>query len=238
MSQEFWDGSADAWLQFVHRGDANRVGLLDEVMLRSFGDVAGKLILDCGCGEGRFARMLTKRSASVIGIDPTIALVQQGKLNSKGVEYAIAIAEELPFQNAIFDLVASYVMLVDVPNIEAGVAEMARVLKPGGRIVASNLSPHSTALNRGWMKDKSGNKLHFPMDTYNEERGDVVEWAGIKVINYHRSLEQTLGAFLRCGLRLVEFREPVPSKRAMQDFPNLRDMARVPIFLHMVWEKS
>ena len=64
-----WIDSARAYINFQDAEDPNRTLLLDPIMLDLCGDVAGKRVLDLGCGEGRFCRMLAERGALCTGID-------------------------------------------------------------------------------------------------------------------------------------------------------------------------
>jgi 2-polyprenyl-3-methyl-5-hydroxy-6-metoxy-1,4-benzoquinol methylase len=70
-----WDQSADPWIRLMAKGDPNRVFLLDGAMLDLCGAVHGLDVIDVGCGEGRFCRMLAKRGAHMTGIDPTAKLI-------------------------------------------------------------------------------------------------------------------------------------------------------------------
>ena len=65
------------------------------------------------------------------------------------------MAEQLPWDHNAFDLVASYLSLIDIPDIEAAIAEMARVLNPGGTLLIANLNSFSTAAS-GWVKADRG----------------------------------------------------------------------------------
>ena len=56
-----------------------------------------------------------------------------------------APAERLPFREGAFDIVVSYLSLIDIPDVGAAVPEMARVLKPGGTLLIANLTSFSTA---------------------------------------------------------------------------------------------
>src|SRR5687767_8471046 len=109
-----WDRSARAWIEFVDRGDPNRDVLLDPVMLGAAGDVNRLRICDVGCGEGRFSRMLAERGAVVTGIDPTRSLIQEARSRHPKGEYLRSSAESLPFAPQTFDIVASYLSLIDV----------------------------------------------------------------------------------------------------------------------------
>ena len=62
-SRDLWASSSSAWIENVRKGDPNRTHLLDAPMLRLAGDVCGLTVLDVGCGEGRFCRMLSERGA-------------------------------------------------------------------------------------------------------------------------------------------------------------------------------
>lgn len=233
-----WEESAEAWVQFVDEGDQHREFLLDPVMLGLLADVAGKDVLDVGCGEGRFSRMLASMGARVVGIDPTESLVASARGRGGGPRYEVCRAEKLPFPDCTFDYVVCYLVLIDIKDFRRAIAEIARVLKPGGQIVVSNLTSFTTASGTGWFRDSAGRKLHFPVDDYNQERGDVVRWRSIEVVNWHRPLSAYMKAFLGQGLRLLYFDEPVPSEEAVRERPDLIDIVRVPGFLVMVWEKG
>lgn len=135
-----WADSARAYVAFQDRGDANRTLLLDPIMLNQCGEVSGLDVLDVGCGEGRFCRMLAARGARMTGIDPTATMIRTACDRGDGTEvYVAAAAERLPFRDASFDLAVSYVTLVDIVDYASAIRECARVLRPGGRIVAANL---------------------------------------------------------------------------------------------------
>ncbi|GMU31442.1 MAG: hypothetical protein AMXMBFR19_17800 [Chthonomonadaceae bacterium] len=236
MKEGGWIESADAWQKFVDEGDSNRTHLLDEVMLRLCGDVNRVVILDVGCGEGRFGKMLAELGASVVGIDPVRALLASAK--EKGLSrLARSRGERLPFSNGAFDKVVSYVTFVDIEGFEEAVAEIARVLRPGGRCVVSNMTPISTC-SSGWVKDSEGRKLHWPVHRYFAYPGGIQSWRGITVMQHHRTLERFFGAFLRSGFLLREYVEPVPTPAALEADPGMADLSIAPLFHAMLWERS
>ena len=164
-----WDRSAEAWIAAVgERGDWGRKHVLDPVMLERASARRFERALDVGCGEGRFCRMLRARSIPVVGIDPTEALLTVARSRDPGGDYQVARAERLPFADASFDLVVSYLTLIDIPDFRQGLAEMARVLAPGGILLIANLNSFITSQLSGWIKDEHGNDLHYPVDRYLE----------------------------------------------------------------------
>lgn len=233
-----WDESAGAWIEFVRKGDSNRVHVLDEPMLRRCGDVAGLHVVDIGCGEGRFCRMLAEGGAHVTGIDPTWALIAAARESHSDGEYVEARGECVPLGDGCADLVVSYLSLIDIPDFRAAIAEMVRIAKPGGRLVAANLNSFTTAAGKGWRKDDQGRKLDFPVDRYCEERADRVQWAGISIDNWHRPFDAYMQAFLSHGLRLTHFEEPRPTAAAIQERPDLAEHLRVSNFHILEWRKD
>lgn len=232
-----WEESAAAWIASVDQHEANRAVLLDPVMLSLCGNVTGQRVLDVGCGEGRFCRILRERGARPVGIDPTKTLLTVARQRDPDGEYHLISAESLPFEDGHFDQVISYLTLIDIPDFRRAIAEMVRVLRPGGALVIANLTSFSTATDLYWKKDDKGEKLYWALDNYMTERSKWEAWRGIRIRNWHRPMSAYMQAFLSHGLVLEAFDEPVPSPAQAAAAPQLADHGRKPDFLTMRWRK-
>ena len=234
-----WTESASAYINFQDAPDPNRTLLLDPVMTRLCGDVAGKRVLDVGCGEGRFMRMLAECGARTVGIDPIAEMTRQAHGRDSGAVVR-AVAEQLPFAAQSFDIVISYVTLVDIAGYREAISEMARVLRPGGRLCAANLG--FVTAGYGWAKADDGTRLYQKIDRYADEWSQVYDWVAlgggrIRIENYHRPLSAYMQAYLGAGLMLRAFEEPVPQDQSLRAQHYFEDWFRVPIFNVMLWEK-
>jgi SAM-dependent methyltransferase len=232
-----WDRSARAWIAAMgERGDWAREHVLDPAML---GRLAGRRFeraLDVGCGEGRFCRMLRDAGIAATGIDPTQALLEQARKRDPAGDYRLGRAEALAFPDASFDLVVSYLTLIDIADFRAAIREMARVLQPGGTLLVANLTSFVTpCAPQGWVCDEQGRRLHYPVDRYLEEFAEWVEWSDIRIENWHRPLGAYMAAFLREGLQLAYFAEPEP---VSGDAERQAIHRRVPWFLVMEWRRA
>jgi SAM-dependent methyltransferase len=232
-----WDESAAAWAAFVDGVDTNREFVLDPVVLARCGDVRGSRVLDVGCGEGRFCRKLYDLGAHTVGLDPTVGLLELARARHPEGEYVEGVAESLPFEDSSFDIVVSYVTLLDMPDYRRAIAEMVRVLRPGGKLIAANLNSVSSTAIKGWHKGPDDEQLHMPVDNYTFEWGAVVEWRGIRIVNYHRPMSDYMDAFLSHGLRLTAYLEPIPTPEAIAEHPRLADYLRVRHFIVLEWAK-
>jgi len=235
--EDGWQASAKAWIADIgEHGDFGRRYVLDPVMLPRALARSPRKALDVGCGEGRFCRMLKRQGIDVTGVDPTQALIAAARSRDPQGAYLDAEAEHLPFANASFDLVVSYLSLIDIPDIHAAIPEMARVLNPGGSLLIANLNSFNTACaDTGWIKNTDGRRLHYPIDNYLQERSMWSEYRGIRIRNHHRPMSTYLRALLDAGLRLVYFDEPPP----IANTPPSRAASyrRAPWFLVMEWIK-
>ena len=226
-----WDESAEAWIASMGEdGDFSRAFVLDKPMLQRVrvGDFTSAL--DVGCGEGRFSRMLCGLGVPTIGIDPTARLIDEARRRDPDGDYQLGNAEDLRFSNATFDLVVSYLTLIDIPDAAKAIAEMVRVLKPGGRLLIANLTSFGTASD-GWSNEP---QPRFCIDHYFDMRALRSEWDGIRIINWHRPLSYYMQLLLGEGLILRHFDEPRPygGKPAVAE-----KYRRVPWLMMMEWEK-
>jgi ubiquinone/menaquinone biosynthesis C-methylase UbiE len=101
--------------------------------------------LDLACGTGAIAERACAAGADVTGLDLSPVLVEtaKGRAAERGldVDYVVGDVEALPFEDAGFDKVSSTFGVMFAPDHEATAREIARVTKPGGRVVLANWTP-------------------------------------------------------------------------------------------------
>lgn len=236
MSDDGWKTSAKAWIADMgERGDYGRRFVLDAPMIARLQRLEGGKALDIGCGEGRFCRILRAEGFDPTGLDPTAELLEAARARDPRGAYVDGRAEELGFADASFDLVVSCLSLIDIAAAERAIAEMARVLKPGGTLLVANLTSFSTArANDGWQRNLLGHPKHFAIDRYLEVRAKWEEWRGIRIINWHRPLKDYMQWFLGQGLILTHFDEPAPTGGDPSRADRYR---RAPWYVIMEWRK-
>jgi len=197
LRKQWRDLSVD-WIKESRGRNANRKGLLDQSILEACGEIAGLRILDSGCGEGRFCRLLVDLGAAyVLGLDTCEPLIQAAREVRMGPEeYRIEDVQKMDsVEGGSFDLAISYLNQCDLPDFKANTRQVFRVLKPGGRFVIANLHPMRSAAG-GWHKDEAGNKLHAILDHYFEENErDWVVW-GKPLTNFHRTLSTYFDGYM------------------------------------------
>ena len=118
------------------------------LILELAGTVAGLRVLDVGCGNGDLALALWERIAQVTGIDASPEMIDAARLRAKNhkaaIAFEVAAAEHLPLASDQFDLVVAVTILCFVPNAAPVFREMARVLRPGGRLIIGELGRWSS----------------------------------------------------------------------------------------------
>jgi SAM-dependent methyltransferase len=205
-----WEQSALAWIEAQgERGDFSREWVLDAPMLARVRAAGPGRLLDLGCGEGRFCRLLQDQVDQIIGLDPTPTLIARAA-ELGGGRFLLGRAEVLPFDDASFDMVVSYLSLLDIEDIAAALNEVKRVLRPGGRFLIANLSGFATAADikgGGWSTLPDGAR-QIVIRRYLEPHAMRSEWKGISVTNWHRPMSFYMQELLRRGFELTHFDEP------------------------------
>ena len=122
--------SGDAYEPFVGRWSR----LVAAELLRWFAVPAGARWLDVGCGTGALSAAIVRGCdpADVLGVDPSQGFVEHARAHVPGARFAVGDAGDLPAPDAGFDASVSGLVLNFVPDPARAVAEMARVVRPGG----------------------------------------------------------------------------------------------------------
>jgi SAM-dependent methyltransferase len=231
-----WTASADAWIKLAPQ-HPTRTLLLDPVMLAQTGDVQGKRILDVGCGEGRFARLLADRGAEVVGLDPIAPILDAAVAQASTKErYVLGAGEHLPFGAASFDILVFYLSLLDITGYREAISEASRVLRPGALVLVANFSNIASAAESA-VFDDDGKFAYYKVDRYLEEFDMTLEFSGLRIRNWHRPMSAYTDAFLNSGFALKRYIEPIPSDESLKDDVRYESWFRVPTFDVWVWQK-
>jgi len=203
--------SADDYDRFAQDYEAeNATSLLNAyyerpAVLDLVGDVRGRRILDAGCGSGPLAAELVARGADVTGFDGSPAMIDLAR-RRLGATVPLTVhdlAEPLPYEDESFDVVVASLVLHYLEDWDGPLAELRRVLRPGGRLVASVNHPFAQVLN-------APEDDYFTTRLYSED----VELNGrsTELSFWHRPLREVVRAVTDAGLDLRVLDEPGPSK--------------------------
>jgi malonyl-CoA O-methyltransferase len=154
-------------------------------------DVAGQLVLDAGCGSGRYLRELESRGARAIGMDLSASML--GRARESTTRLARADIRALPFDAMSLDLVVCGLALGDVAELELALQEISRTLRPGGHVVYSVVHPAGEAA--GW------------------SRTFEIDGKQIAIDSHWHSLARHREAAAAAGLTIEQWREPVLAER-------------------------
>lgn len=209
--------NADFWVKIIRKGlDRYRVDLTDDAVLSAAGDCNNLNVLDGGCGEGYMSRLLAQRGARVVGIDTSESLIEAASTHPDAerlaVTHYVASLEEIPEQDARFDVAVCNHVLSDVTEPDVALHELGRVVRPGGRLIALMLHPCFYTAHAE--RDSHGN---IPVATYFRERrvDQPFVVAGIEspaeVHMSFRPLEFYIQAIVRAGFVITGLSEPHPS---------------------------
>jgi ubiquinone biosynthesis O-methyltransferase len=173
------------------RWRASRLGrttdaLEQDLLLRLTGPVAGLNVLDVGCGDGQLAALLARAGANVSAIDadPRMLKAAGRHFATTGVSVALerGSIEALPYDDDRFDIVLAVTVLCLVRDPRGAIMQMARVLKPGGRLIVGELGRRSLWAAwrrfRGWLGHATWRSARFFTPT---DLRDLVRGAGLVV---------------------------------------------------------
>ena len=178
------------------------------LILELMGDLTDAQVLDVGCGDGVPICAVASRGAVATGVDPDPAMLAaaRARAGKDGIKatFLDGRVERLPFPDASFDIVAAITVLCFVSDAAGALREMARVLRPGGRLVLGELGRWSLwaaiCRLRGWLGAATWKAARFR--TAGELRV-LAEEAGLSVTAIRGAVFYPPVGILRAGLGAV-----------------------------------
>jgi len=235
-----WEAAAEGYR--AHCGEEANWNKLVEIpaMLRMLGDVAGKRVVDIGCGQGHYAIELSLRGATVLGIEPSETMRRYAARSAAEADVELELwaggGERLAeLEDGSRDIVLCAMMLEYVDDITALFAQARRVLRAGGFVAASVVHPVRMGSRREALPDSDKAVV---VDRYLTLREHGFAWLRdgqgrpVTFTSHHRTVEQYVSALREAGFLIEQILEPAPVPEAAALCPHIaEDGLRCPQFM-------
>jgi SAM-dependent methyltransferase len=233
--REGWEAEARNWAEFTRAPgrDVAHEAVNLPALLHLLPEPAG-LTLDLGCGEGRTGRVLQSLGYRVAGVDASPTMVRFAAGHETPEPAVLADAAALPFRDGTFGLVVAYMSLHDMDRMTEAVAEAARVLDHGGRLVMAIPHPVNSA---GSFESRAGEAPFTIAGSYLDPgpADSVIDRGGVRLTFHseHRPLQAYSQALETAGLLIEAIREPRAPDELVGGRPAERRWQRIPLSLQL-----
>jgi len=241
VDEELWETHAGWWQDgFTEGADPEYV----EQILPLAGEyLAGyERVLDVGCGEGQIARLAAAGGAkAVVGVDPTAAQIVEARRRGGGPAYARADAAGLPFADNSVDAVVACLVFEHIRLVDQAIAEVGRVLRPGGRFCFFLNHPLLQTPGSGWIDDQvlDPPEQYWRIGPYLVEDETIEEVErGVFIPFIHRPLHRYVNAMIAAGLMIDHMDEPAPPAGFLARAYEYAEAATIPRLLFLRAEKQ
>jgi SAM-dependent methyltransferase len=194
-----------------------------------------KNVLDLGCGFGWHCRYAREQQArSVVGIDISEKMIARAResTSDSAIEYQRLAIEDIAFPAGACDVAISSLAFHYVERFDIVCRKVHHCLIPQGSFVFSVEHPIFTALAaQDWYYGQHGERLHWPVDHYQEEGLRHARFLDHDVIKYHRTIATYVNTLIEAGFTITQLCEPQPTPELLNQRPNWQDERRRPMFL-------
>lgn len=232
---DLWETHANWWIDgFTEGADPEYV---EQILPLAARELSGcRRVLDVGCGDGQVSRLATTLGADVVvGVDPTWNQVRVAAQRGSG-HFARAGAAHLPFGASSFDAVVACLVFEHIRDVDLAIAEVARVLEPGGRFCFFLNHPLLQTPNSGWIDDQvlDPPEQYWRIGPYLVEDETIEEVEKDVFIPFiHRPLSRYVNAMAANGLFIRRMEEPAPPPGFLARADEYADAATIPRLLFL-----
>jgi SAM-dependent methyltransferase len=199
-------------------------------------------VLDVGTGEGQVARLAAAEAVGarrVVGVDPSWAQLAVARQRAGGPVYARADAAGLPFPDGAFEAAVACLVFEHIDDADPALAEVGRVLRPGGRFLFFLNHPLLQAPGSGWIDDTILDEQYWRIGPYLVEDRTMEEVEKDVFLPFvHRPLSRYVNAMADVGLFVRRMEEPAPPPGFLARAEEYRDAATIPRLLFLLAERS
>jgi len=194
-----------------------------------------KTVLDLGCGFGWHCRYAREQQARwVVGVDLSEKMLARARASTTdaAIEYRRLAIEDIDFSAGAFDVVLSSLALHYVERFDLVCRKVHHCLVTRGSFVFSVEHPVFTALAaQDWYYGPQGERLHWPLDHYQDEGPRQARFLVHEVVKYHRTVATYVNTVLDAGFTIARLSEPRPTQELLDAHPIWQDEPRRPMFL-------
>lgn len=230
-----WDKHAQWWIDgFTNGADPEYE---EQIIPLAVAELSGfDHIVDVGCGDGQISRALSSQGAHVLGIDPTPLHIEIARKRGGGAHYELGSATHIPVGDSSQDAVVACLVFEHIDELDAAIAEVSRVLRPGGRFSFFLNHPLLQTPGSGWVDDHviEPPEQYWRIGPYLVESESIEEVERDVHIRFiHRPLSVYVNALIDHGLVLERMIEPSPPEGFLARAPEYSLASTIPRLLYL-----
>ncbi len=240
-----WNANAPAWIEMSRAGaDRYRDLVNTPGFLEVLPPIDGLQVLDIGCGEGNNTRLLHQRGARVTALDVSAVFLRAARDADPSIDYVLADGTFTPFANDTFDAATAFMSVMDMPDPAAALAEVARVVRPGGWLQFSITHPANALPRRQWIDDEAGARSMLAIGGYFDEGQMVDRWSfgsapeemrerhePFTITWSRRTVSSWINLVIASGFTIEHVAEPFADEATAAAHPEVADTRIVPFCL-------
>lgn len=221
-----WGSVADWYAEHLTQAGTYHERVLGPNVIRLLAPHRGRTILEIGCGEGYFSRLLHSDGHSMVGSDISSELIQKARSHDERISYHVSPAERLSFAaDGIFTAALAVLTLQNMEHVEPVFREASRVLAPRGRFVGViNHPAFRIPGSSSWGFDNESQTQFRRIDSYLSARKNKIDMTPGKrtdkefTYSFHRSFQEYSKALRAGGFAIIRVEEWI-SHRESQPGP-------------------